>query len=569
MAAATDRRSIKFMLVTLLICGFACSIIVIGNNRIFAPRTLVSLGLQSHHAIPDARSVETDSAESNPSIDMPETSAKHGFRLATIEKLTHVVSRTLSADEQAEIRQMIRSLASINDDQENWTYFLQNHAFRPLDETCESETVVTSSPFARSSLEFKRLIELGPDALPFLLESLDDKSPTTFVIKNPGFCTVAYVHHIGGNPVNRSESHRIESRHHDETTGDELTNSHTVTIGDICFVIIGQIVGRDYRIMNNLPQCYIQIASPTTSERIRRQVREIWSSDHSSQKLIDSLLLDLATEIAHYEKDYQGKSSWQCAAAERLLYYFPQESAGLIADRLRDFEVDRECAARSSGASFVEATALSDHTQIKTVMREIFELATSPHFIVASMKSVSRNDHEFMARRMKRLIEDLSGENADPRGHSYKLLVGLCQYAEPEAKGVFQQYLADQTVQHCRLACLALRKVQRELGKEIEWTKELIASLLDDRREASWDSNPQSYAGRGSEPRRICDEAAETIASGDKRHWFNSQDTTAERDARIADIKSHIKNPRSDFGHSRTGNRKSRIYGTSHVTKDD
>ena len=568
MAAATDRRSIKFVLVTLFIC-LACSIIVIGNKRVFAPRTLVLPGMQSHHAISDAQSVETDTTESNPSIDTPETSAKHGLRLATIEKLTHVVSRSLTADEQAEIRQMIRSLASINDDQENWTYFLQNRAFRPLDETCESESVVTSSPFARSSLEFKRLIELGPDALPFLLESLDNKSPTAFVIKNPGFCAVAHVHHIGGNPVNRSESRRIERRHHDETTGDESTNSHVVTIGDICFVIIGQIVGRDYRIMNNLPQCYIEIASPTTSERIRRQVREIWSSDHSSQKLIDSLLLDLATEIVHSEMGYQGKSSWQCAAAQRLLYYFPQESAGLLADRLRKFDVDRECTARFSGGSFVEATALSDHPQIKTVMREIFERATSPHFIVASMKSVSRNDREFMARRMKRLIEDLSGENADPRGHCYKLLVGLCQYADPEAKEVFQQYLADRSVQHSRLACLAVRKVQTELAKEMEWTKELITPLLDDRREAPWDSNPQSYAGRGSEPMRICDEAAETIASGDKRHWFNSQDTTAERDARIADIKSHIKNPRSDFGHSRRGDRKSRIYGTSHVTTDD
>ncbi len=568
MEAAMDRRLIKFVFVTIFTCC-ACSIIVKGINRIFAPYTSVSPGQQSDHATSDAQSVEKDSAESNPSNDTPETTAKHGLRLGTIATLKRVVSRTLTTDEKAEIRRMIRSLASINDDQENWTYFLQNRSFRPLDQTCESESVVSSSRYARSSLEFKRLIELGPDALPFLLESLDDNSPTAFVINNPGFCQMAHVHGVRGNPVKLSECDRIESRHHDEKTGDESTRSHVITIGDICFVIIGQIVGRDYRIMNNVPQCYIEIASPTTSERIRRQVREIWSSDHPSQSLLDSLQLDLATEISHSEKDYQGKSSWQCAAAERLLYYFPQESAGFVADRLRKFDVDRECTARSSGASFVEASAFSDHPQIKTLLRQMFERATNPHFIVASMKSVSRNDHEFMVQRMKRLIEDQTRGNADPKGHCYKLLVGLCQYAEPEAKEVFRQYLGDRTVQHCRLACLALRKVQSELAKEIEWTKELITPLLDDRREAPWDSDPQSYAGRGSEPMRICDEAAETIASGDKRHRFNTLDTTSARDARIADIKSLIKNPCFDIGNPRSGNRKTRIYGTSHITTDD
>ena len=130
MEAAMDRRLIKFVFVTIFTCC-ACSIIVKGINRIFAPYTSVSPGQQSDHATSDAQSVENDSAESNPSNDTPETTAKHGLRLGTIATLKRVVSRTLTTDEKAEIRRMIRSLASINDDQENWTYFLQNRSFRP------------------------------------------------------------------------------------------------------------------------------------------------------------------------------------------------------------------------------------------------------------------------------------------------------------------------------------------------------------------------------------------------------------------------------------------------------
>jgi hypothetical protein len=101
MEAAKDRRLIKFVYVTLFVCC-ACSIIVSGINRAFAPPTSVSPGQPSDHATSDAQSVENDSAESNRSNDTPETTAKHGLRLGTIAKLNRVVSRTLTADKQAD-----------------------------------------------------------------------------------------------------------------------------------------------------------------------------------------------------------------------------------------------------------------------------------------------------------------------------------------------------------------------------------------------------------------------------------------------------------------------------------
>ena len=106
---------------------------------------------------------------------------------------------------------------------------------------------------------------------------------------------------------------------------------------------IGQIVGRGYQAVRYQPTACIVINSPTEDQELRKQVRAIWESKDPRQRLFESLLTDYAT-VADYV-DGESFDIWgmagdlQCEAAMRLLYYFPKESAPLIAKRLRDLRV--------------------------------------------------------------------------------------------------------------------------------------------------------------------------------------------------------------------------------------
>jgi hypothetical protein len=73
------------------------------------------------------------------------------------------------------------------------------------------------------------------------------------------------------------------------------------------------------------------------SKELRERVCALWSSKDPAKKLLDSLLLDYATEGRFNGKSLDGwdeESNYQIEAAVRLLYYFPKETAPLIAARL-------------------------------------------------------------------------------------------------------------------------------------------------------------------------------------------------------------------------------------------
>lgn len=118
--------------------------------------------------------------------------------------------------------------------------------------------------------------------------------------------------------------------------------SYTLTVGDVCFVAIGQIVGRPYRAVRYLPTAIIIVNSPTREKRLRELVRAQWSSDNPAKMLFQSLLIDYATEGIFNGESLGGwgkGSDLQVKAALRLLYYFPKETVPLIAARLRSLDV--------------------------------------------------------------------------------------------------------------------------------------------------------------------------------------------------------------------------------------
>jgi hypothetical protein len=134
---------------------------------------------------------------------------------------------------------------------------LSGHDFAPVPGQARVSTLLLTDHRVQPSQTLRDLVALGPDALPFLflLEALDDETPTKLEIRHDSrFGSMWYAAELDLNPVHPAEAAVYKELAAAAARRTNLfegrlgsTNSHTVTAGDVCFVAIGQIVGRAYR----------------------------------------------------------------------------------------------------------------------------------------------------------------------------------------------------------------------------------------------------------------------------------------------------------------------------------
>src|SRR5262249_17206092 len=93
---------------------------------------------------------------------------------------------------------------------------------------------------------------------------------------------------------------------------DRHPNEHTVTVGDLCFVALGQIVNRHFSAVRYQPTACIMINSPTSWERLRIAVKSEWGK-LTPQQHKESLIRDFL------EPDSEFRRSEACL---RLGYYY-------------------------------------------------------------------------------------------------------------------------------------------------------------------------------------------------------------------------------------------------------
>lgn len=481
-------------------------------------------------------------------------------RLGNIPNVKLVQSFKASPEEAGDIKQLIRNLAAIESPDFGLSSTISGEAFLPIEGMTESGAMILMNHQLKSLPELRKLVQLGPKALPFLLDALDDKTPTKLVIRHDGmFGVMKYTNELWGNPVNPTERKILGPRPRRPRLDGEHVKEHTVKIGDVCLVAIGQIVGRGYQAVRYQPTACIMLNSPTHDAELCRQVREIWSSTEAAQTLLDSLLLDYATEGIFNGRSLDGwgvGAGLQVAAAMRLLYYFPAESAALIADRLDKLDVTshgpgagsmhtpdeldaymRQCVANGVRADdFVNATAWCREPKIQAAMLRVFERATDPDVVLGSMRSLGPDNAGKIRARISLMIDDLADESEGPFGDGYNLLVALGTYGGVEAKPIFQKYLDVRSVVHCRATCHALREVRPE------WATDLLKPLLADQRETDgWTYAVEPNQNEPRLPIRICDEAAETIATADNSFHFDMHGTHADLDRQIKVIQEALR----------------------------
>ncbi len=166
----------------------------------------------------------------------------------------------------------------------------------------------------RDSLRLEAMRELvrrGPRALPALIANLGDTRQTPIVVGPAGLLPTFFL------DTRADRNPRTQGAPTDEGVPEFLSvKRQVVTVGDLCYVVLGQIVNRRYVVgeilgVGNLS--FVQSASTSMSITLRKQVAADWGrltqEGHAATLINDFLKPD--TEQRRIE------------AAVRLSYYYP------------------------------------------------------------------------------------------------------------------------------------------------------------------------------------------------------------------------------------------------------
>jgi hypothetical protein len=135
----------------------------------------------------------------------------------------------------------------------------------------------------------RELVKRGAAAVPHLLAHLDDKRPTRLNVQDP------------------FNSKKI---------------LHTVTVGDLCYVALGQIVNRGYSAVFYIPSGIVSVHSPPYSPDLRAEIIKEWGG-LTPEKHKASLVKD-------FHNRQRTEVSTRIGACLRLGYYYPDTLEPLV-----------------------------------------------------------------------------------------------------------------------------------------------------------------------------------------------------------------------------------------------
>lgn len=187
---------------------------------------------------------------------------------------------------------------------------------------------IFSSPAPRRFPQMVELVRRGAAALPVLMAHLDDTRETRLIVGRNFFSSRVFraEYDFRYRPIPSASTAAAR-----QDSGRPFYQSYTVKVGDVCFVLIGQIVNRRLQVLRFQAPATLVVNSPIESPALIDAVRQDWSGT-SPAALMASLLNDARA----------GEPSTCGPALQRLRFYYPAEyrrqAAGALQERILAFE---------------------------------------------------------------------------------------------------------------------------------------------------------------------------------------------------------------------------------------
>ncbi len=496
--------------------------------------------------------------ESPPQMEpLPRDSERRAspLTLVNLPQIEVTVSTMLTEEEVKTIEALIKDLAQSRQIDFGSTFILTGEDFAPIGDSEESFLGSKATHWLKGNKSFKRLVALGPKALPVLLKSLDDPNPTGLKVKSPGLIeelgiargTLSFGRQIWGNPLNPIEAKVLANVESDlNLNAAQFIPTYTVKVGDLCFEAIGQITNRPYLISGSGGTRDTIVNSPVHDKQLASLVKHIWGKPDPQQTLLNSLLIDFHT---------RGESSenLQVGAAKRLAFYFPKETSALIAERLKTLDVEtRDYEKRNEinglrAEDLIQAVSWSNDPKIQNEALRIFNATTDTQVLVAALPGIDQQNAPQALERLNHILKNLP-ETDGPRGEGYEILLGISQrFPEAVVKSSIDKYLKTDALDRRLTVCRLLETTNQGLSIEI------LSPLLQDKRETKEtyvkypDDNTSRFnrfhgfglRDRESFPEnypaiRVCDEAAKVLANNfEKWSFFELRGSHEDLDKKI------------------------------------
>jgi ankyrin repeat protein len=226
---------------------------------------------------------------------------------------------------------LIDNLKDIADGDVGYMPTRSGSGFLPLGVSQTGTLLLFQGPPTGSQL-LRELVKRGAAAVPHLIAHLDDKRTTKIAIKHKSiiggmFFDDEYDYNFrtatkAPAGVNRRWSDQEEPRKH--------PSEHTVTVGDLCFVALGQIVNRSFSAVRYQPTACIMINSPTYSEALRTAIKKEWGGLTPERHKL-SLIRDFVDPDSEYRRS---------EACLRLGFYYPEALEPLALKQLAEPRYD-------------------------------------------------------------------------------------------------------------------------------------------------------------------------------------------------------------------------------------
>lgn len=260
----------------------------------------------------------------------------------------------LNADD--DIAALIDQLAAIDTPGTGYAEYFSGSDFLPYDDAEQIGTLIIGATGERSPV-MRKIVAAGFDAVPELLKHLSDERKVDLPpIESGGPSWIAFMKECDYNRATTVAAPQgVNVDGHAE--GRKRTDRHEVTVGDLCFVALGQIVNRNWSAVRYQPTGGRIISSPTYSTELRQAILAEWGAltreDHR-RRLID--------DFRKPDSEYR-----IIGAYFRLSLYYPEEVEKLVLELL-----ERPVADASKAREFTaQLTEIEDAAERRRQLDEI------------------------------------------------------------------------------------------------------------------------------------------------------------------------------------------------------
>ncbi|HCO24642.1 MAG: hypothetical protein CME31_10875 [Gimesia sp.] len=248
-----------------------------------------------------------------------------------------VIAETCAAWENVE--SLIDKLIEISKPGYGYSSSFSGTEFLPYADTGQESTFLLGGFKPVRSETLRRIVEQGVDAVPALIKHMGDDRKINMTASQ-GISVTVFTDQFDFNSRTRREIPQGVSRDLFDDDKDHPYR-HSLTVGDLCFVALGQIVNRRYAAVRYVPSGIVDVSSPTYSKRLREAVIQEWKGLTRKQHI--QLL------VQDFEEPDDGRRMYD--AYLRLSYYYPEVVGPLVikyldqptydADKVSTFVDDR------------------------------------------------------------------------------------------------------------------------------------------------------------------------------------------------------------------------------------